>query len=151
VVGGVEDKADSAGDLVLEHAPDAREVSIDPIVEEHVDEGATVQTDAFPPYRGFGERTGLTHEMENLSAAEEPAHEVFPWIHVVWGNLKHVLGGVHTKASRAQLQGYLDLFAYRFNSRAWLAEGLDRALRGLVRVGAVPRRGLRGGEMAEVY
>jgi hypothetical protein len=82
---------------------------------------------------------------------EDPAHELLPWIHVVWGNLKRVLRGVHTKASRAQLQDYLDLFSYRFNHRGQLLEGLETALEGLVQAGRVTREQLKGGAGALLY
>jgi len=86
-----------------------------------------------------------------LANQDEKAHEIFPWIHTVWGNLKRVVSGVHTKASRAQLQGYLDLFSYRFNHRAKLIEGVQKTLRGLVQAGRVTRERLEGGAAAKLY
>lgn len=151
VFGGVEDKDDSAGNLVLEHVPNAQTEAIDPHVEANVDAAALVRTDGLNTYRHLGKRTGHDHELVRVSQQDEDAHEIFPWIHTVWGNLKRVLSGVHTKASRAQLQDYLDLFSYRFNHRAQLAEGLEKVLGALVQAGRVTRRQLKGGELAEVY
>ena len=129
----------------------AQAETIDPHVEENVDAQALVRTDGLTTYRHVGERTDREHELVRVANQDEEAHEIFPWIHTVWGNLKRVLGGVHTKASRAQLQDYLDLFSYRFNHRADLAEGLGKALRGLVQAGRVTREQLKGGAAAKLY
>lgn len=152
VLGAVEAKDESAGDLVLEHVTNAGSDAIDPHLEEQVDkENALVRTDGLNTYHGLADRTGFEHERIAVSRREEKAHEIFPWIHIVWGNLKRVLSGVHTKASRAQLQDYLDLFAYRFNHRVQLGDGLEKVLVGFARVGRVTRRQLKGGALAEVY
>jgi transposase-like protein/Zn ribbon nucleic-acid-binding protein len=152
VFGAVEDKDDSAGELVLEHVDNAQAETIDPHVDEHIaKDKATVRTDGLTTYRHLGKRTGHDHELVHLANQDEEAHEIFPWIHTVWGNLKRVLSGVHTKASRAQLQGYLDLFSYRFNHRAKLIEGVQKALRGLVQAGRVTREQLKGGAAAKLY
>jgi len=152
VFGAVEAKHDSAGDVVLKHVPNAQAETIDPHVDEHIaKDKATVRTDGLNTYRHLGKRTGHEHELVRVSQQDEEAHEIFPWIHTVWGNLKRVLSGVHTKASRAQLQDYLDLFSYRFNHRAQLAEGLGKALRGLVQAGRVTREQLKGGAAAKLY
>jgi transposase-like protein len=150
VFGAVEAKDDAAGELVLEHVDNAQAETIDPHVEENVDQQARVRTDGLTTYRHLGKRTDREHELVRVAQQEE-AHEIFPWIHTVWGNLKRVLSGVHTKASRAQWQDYLDLFSYRFNHRADLAEGLRKALGGLVQAGRVMREQLKGGAEAELY
>lgn len=151
VVGAVEDKGDSAGSLMIMHVDNARGETIDPVVEDSVDRDALVRTDGFAAYHGFAERTGYEHEMTNLSQVQEAAHEVFPWIHVVWSNLKRFLGGVLTKASRAHLQDYLDLYQYRFEHRSCLEKGLAQGLAGLALVPRVTRRQLKGGVLAEVH
>lgn len=152
VLGAVEAKDESAGDLVLQHVTDAGSDAIDPHLEAHVDkDNSLVRTDGLYTYYNLADRTGFEHERIAVSRREEDAHELFPWIHIVWGNLKRVLSGVHTKASRAQLQDYLDLYAYRFNHRAQLADGLDKGLRGFAQTGRVTRDQLKGGELAKVY
>jgi transposase-like protein len=151
VLGAVEAKGESAGDLVLAHTGTAQWEAIEPNLREHLDEEAVVHTDGFRAYDTLGKDLDRTHLQVPISRQDEDAHEIFPWIHIVWGNLKRVIEGVHTKASRAQLQDYLDLFAYRFNHRAQLAEGLAKALEGLVRVGRRTREQLKGGVLADVY
>lgn len=151
VVGMVEDKQGSAGDLVLSHVAGRGADSIDWELARHVDRDCSVvKTDGWKSYWGLAERTGFQHEMHKLEAPGS-AHEVLPWVHIVFSNLKRVLRGVHTKASRGQLQGYLDLFAYRFNHRADLAGGFERGLCGLVSSKPVVREGLEAGLAAQVY
>lgn len=152
VLGVVEARERSAGNLVLAHVPNVGAEAIDAALEASVDKDrAVVKTDGWKAYWSLAERTGFEHEMVKVGHREESAHELFPWIHVVFGNLKRVIRGVHTKASRGQLQDYLDLFAYRFNHRADLQGGLDRALGGLVSSKPVTREGLKAGESAMVY
>lgn len=152
ILGAVEDHDDTAGELVLRHVDQATSATIDPFVQETLDtDEAIVKTDGWKAYWNFGERNNVEHEMIKTSQRDTPAHEHFPWIHTVWGNLKRVLRGVHTKASRAQLQDYLDLFTFRFNHRDDLARGLEAGLRGLVQAGRVTRDQLKGGAKAELY
>lgn len=150
VVGIVESKDNSAGELVLRQIPSASRAELDPVLKQSVErEGSRVKTDAWPAYKNLAERTGFEHEMVRTSG--RAAHEVLPWIHVVFGNLKRVIRGVHTKASRGQLQDYLDLFCYRFNHRDDLQGGLDTGLERLVSSKPVRRRELRAGDSAVAY
>lgn len=152
IVGAVEDHGNTAGELVLEHVDRATSTAIDAVTQEAIDtDTATVKTDGWKAYWNFDERNDIEQVMIKTSQRDEAAHELFPWIHTVWGNLKRVLRGVHTKASRAQLQGYLDVFSYRFNHRADLAEGLERVLAGFAQAGPVTRDQLKGGEEARMY
>lgn len=152
IVGAVEDGDDTAGGLVLEHTEGATSEAVDEVTQAAIDtDTAVVKTDGWKAYWGYEERNNVEQRMMKTSHREESAHEFFPWIHTVWGNLKRVLSGVHTKASRAQLQDYLDLFSYRFNHRANLAEGLEKALEGLVHAGRVTRDQLKGGAEAKLY
>lgn len=150
VVGLVEDRDGSAGNLVLQHVDDASSTSIDPVLEAHIDKDhATVKTDGWRSYWALAEK-GFDHDMHKLRDRTR-AHEVLPWIHLVFSNLKRVMRGVHTKASKGQLQDYLDLFAYRFNHRTRLGDGLDAGLEGLVCTGPATRDELKAGELAVVY
>lgn len=152
IVGAVEDHEDTAGELVLRYAEQATSEAVDQLTQDTIDtDNAVVKTDGWKAYWTYDERNDVEHEMVKTSQREEQAHELFPWIHTVWGNLKRVLRGVHTKASRAQLQDYLDLFSYRFNHRSKLAEGLDKGLRGFVQAGRVTREQLKGGAEALLY
>lgn len=152
VLGFVESKDNSAGNLVLHHVPDVSSTSIDPQLEAHVDkETAVVKTDGWLAYWSLAERTGFEHEMVKMDHLDVPAHEIFPWVHIVWSNLKRVIRGVHTKASRAQLQDYLDLFAFRFNHREDLQAGVEEGVVGLVSSKPVTREALKGGELARAY
>jgi len=121
------------------------------VVEEGVDRKELVRTDGFAAYQGFAERTGFEHEMTNLSQVEKAAREVFYWVHVVWSNLKRLLGGVLTKASQAHLQDYLDLYPFRLEHRACLEKGLEPGLAGLALASRMTRRQLQGGPLAEVH
>ena len=152
IIGAVEDHDDTAGELILHHAEQATSPAVDALTTEGIDtDNTVVKTDAWKADWTFDERNDVDQIMIKTSQRDEAAHALLPWIHVVWGNLKRVLRGVHTTASRAQLQDYLDLFSYRFNHRGQLLEGLETALEGLVQAGRVTREQLKGGAGALLY
>lgn len=151
IVGLVEAKDESAGNLVLSHVVDRSAASIDAEITDHIDQDeSVVKTDGWKSYWGLAERTGYEHEMHKLGSRSD-ASEVLPWVHLVFSNLKRVLKGVHTKASRGHLQGYLDVFTYRFNHRDDLEEGLEAGVVGLVSSKPVTRERLKAGLTAQVY
>lgn len=59
-------------------------------------------------------------------------HDVLPWSHTVFSNLKRVLYGVHAYVEDWNVQPYLDAFTFRFNHRPFLGRALDKALKGIV-------------------
>jgi len=58
--------------------------------------------------------------------------------------LKKVIKGTHRRVSRERLGAYLDLFAFRWNHRAFLGTGLRKVVRGFVDVDPHPKDVLRG-------
>lgn len=119
----VEDRGDSAGQLCLEHVPSAHKASLQSPIPELVDQESTIRTDGWQGYLGLNHR-GLDHERVIQEHPTE-AMATLPWAHIVFGNLKRVIEGTHAKVSDQALQAYLDLFCFRFNHRAFLADGLE--------------------------
>lgn len=130
VVALVESKGTHAGDLHLRHVPDAGAETLGAVVRDRVETGAVVWTDGWHGYRGLD---AYTREVRQPDRDEgEEMHDVLPWSHTVFGNLKRVLYGVHSYVEDWNVQPYLDAFTFRFNHRPFLGRALEKALSGVV-------------------
>ena len=84
---------------------------------DHVARGSEVRTDAWTGYDDIG-RYRFTHVVTNVSATGDPAHVALPHVHLVASLVKRWVVGTHQGAiSHAQLDYYLDEFAFRDNRR----------------------------------
>ena len=127
VQGWVENRLEHAGRLALLHRPNASKDHLSGDVEEIVDlDTSMVHTDGWAGY----EFETVGHHAEVIG--DRDAHEVLPWVHVVFANLDRVVTGVHGHVSEAKLQAFLDLFVFRFNHRNHLEDAFWKGLRGLV-------------------
>lgn len=149
VVALVENKGDHAGDLHLHHLPTAGGESLRPAVRGHVHPGTTLWTD---DWKGYNDLDAYDREIRQPNREEgERMHDVLPWSHTVFSNLKRVLYGVHAYVEDWNVQPYLDAFSYRFNHRAILGEALERALRTIVETPPRPNERLtRAGQQGRV-
>jgi len=77
-------------------------------------------------------------------------HDVLPWSHTVFSNLKRVLYGVHAYAEDGAVQPYLDAFTFRFNHRPFLGKALDKALNGIVETPPRPNERLQHFEQLDI-
>lgn len=127
VVALVEAHPDHAGSLHLEEVEVSSRDNVHPIIQAHVQDGARLKTDEHEAYDHLDhiDRTIMEPDWE----ADEHFHDVLPWSHLVFSNLKRVLYGVHAYVEDWNIQPYLDAFSYRFNHRGCLDEGLEKALR----------------------
>jgi transposase-like protein len=106
---------------------DASAASLGPFVTGHVEQGATVITDAWHGYDGI---TGLGYEHDRRSqraarAAGENSAVLQPGVHRVASLTKRWLLGTHQgRFDEAHLQNYLDEFVFRFNRRKSRSRGL---------------------------
>ena len=62
---------------------------------------------------------------------DEEMHDVLPWTHTGFSNLKRVLPNVHAYVEDWNVQPYLDAFTFRFSHRSQLGQALDKALAGI--------------------
>ena len=105
------------GKIHTEIIPDAKKSTLQPIVEENVEKGATVYTDEWVSYNGLTE-AGYNH------AKILHSHEIYVMgeIHTntiegFWGNTKPGITGVYRHVSPKYLQSYLNEYAFRYNHR----------------------------------
>jgi hypothetical protein len=106
-----------AGRLRLEIVPDRSAKALCGFVEQAVEPGAMVITDAWPSYNSLGTR-GYNHLPVVESSNPKVAEEYLPISHLVFSNLKAWLQGTHHgRVEPKHLQAYLNEFTFRFNRR----------------------------------
>lgn len=105
------------GRIHTEVIPDAKKATLQPVIEETVQPGTTVNTDEWQGYNGL-ERAGYSHRVINHS------DEVFVMgdthtqtIDGFWGNFKNGVKGVHHHISNKYLHLYLAEHGFRYSHR----------------------------------
>lgn len=117
VVIAVERQGRKLGRVRLRAIEEASSAVLAQFVEDSVEPGSTVRTDAWRSYQEVGRR-GYRHEAINQSRSSKTAAELLPGVHRVASLLKRwLLGTHHGKVSAYHLGYYLDEFAFRFNRR----------------------------------
>jgi transposase-like protein len=104
--------------------PNATTPTLSKFLRDHIEEGATVRTDGWAPYRKAcgGD---YTHDPYNVSASPHQAHVVLPGVHRVASLVKRWLLGTHQGSVEGDhLQEYLDEWTFRFNRRHSTQRGL---------------------------
>jgi transposase-like protein len=115
-------KGKKIGRIRMVRIPDASAASLLSAVEQSVDPGTRIQTDAWKGYSGL-KKLGHGHEVIHPSA--ELGENLLPRINLVVSLLKRWLLGTHQGAVRPQhLDYYLDEFTFRFNRRTSKSRGL---------------------------
>jgi hypothetical protein len=111
-------------------------------VEDAVDPGTTVWTDANPSY-GALDDLGYPHGIQSTTLGMRQ-EAVLPHLHLAFSNLKTWLAGTfHGRVEAKHLQGYLNEFCFRFNRRDDLFAAFQTLL------GIAPR--VRKPDYAAVY
>jgi len=103
--------------------PDGSSDSLRDFLVDHVQEGATVITDGWQPYRPA---TRDLYVHERLAGAAGPtASQLLPGVHTVCSLAKRWLLGTHQGAvDDSHLTSYLDEFVFRFNRRRSRSRGM---------------------------
>lgn len=105
-----------AGRLRLQVAPDRSAKSLERFVLDAVQPGTHLTTDDWSGYDHLAENG---YRLTQVAQRGDPAitEQHLPLIHLVFGNLKAWLNGVHHGVSPQHLQAYLNEFTFRFNRR----------------------------------
>jgi transposase-like protein len=102
--------------------PDATTDTLRAFLADHVEEGATVITDGWQPYR---QATAGRYAHQRQPGAGREATTTLPGVHRVASLAKRWLLGTHQgSADDAHLPSYLDEFVFRFNRRRSRSRGL---------------------------
>jgi hypothetical protein len=129
------------GRIRLARIRDRSAASIVPFVVANTVPGTHLRTDALASYDKVPDRP-LTQV--NLTKLNLPAHIVFKWIHMVFGNLKHWAWGTFHGFREKHLDAYLNEFVFRWNRRRSFRSNMDTMLGIGRRVGPATHRGIVG-------
>jgi len=105
-----------AGRLRLHIAPDRSAQSLESFVIDSVQVGSQITTD---DWSGYGKLPEKGYRLTQVAQRGDPdiTEKHLPLIHLIFGNLKTWLNGIHHGVSPQHLQAYLNEFTFRFNRR----------------------------------
>jgi transposase-like protein len=115
------------GFAALSVLPNAGSKSLDGFLKDKIESGSHVLTDGWNGYWHV-EQNGFMHTATELSKQDQPAHKLFPWVHITLSNLKRFLLGTHHTVENKHLKRYVAEFNYRLNRRTMETDLLPRLL-----------------------
>ena len=116
------------GFAALAVLPNASSSSLDSFLKARVEPGSHVRTDGWNGYWHV-KQNGFTHTAIEVANQDQPAHKLFPWVHITLSNLKRFLLGTHHQVENKHLKRYVAEFNYRLNRRSMEPDMLTRLLR----------------------
>lgn len=130
VLVAVEKRGDFSGRVRMAALADFKEATVHAFVKEHIAPGSTVYTDAYKSFDRLT-ATGVRHVARKQASRSELRRGVpsaVPLADRAIGNLQQWLIGTYHGVSKAQLQVYLDEFAFRHNRRRQPMAGFQTLL-----------------------
>jgi transposase-like protein len=106
------------GRIRMKRIPDASSGSLQTFINESIEQGSIVYTDAWAGYSDL-KQNNYSHKISNISRKKENASDLLPNVHMVASLLKRWLMSTHQGAiSHEHLDYYLDEYVFRFNRRS---------------------------------
>lgn len=91
--------------------------TLQPLIQQFVEEGSTAITDELNAYNGLGE-LGYAHAIVNHGAEEYANGAIFTnSIEGFWSHFRRMISGCYHDLSDEHLQSYIDEAVYRWNTR----------------------------------
>ena len=119
------------GFAALAVVPNAASSSLDGFLKARIEPGSHILTDGWNGYWHVADN-GFTHTAIPLSKQDQPAHKLFPWVHITLSNLKRFLLGTHHGVESKHLSRYVAEFNYRLNRRTMEQDLMTRLLRACI-------------------
>lgn len=94
---------------------DLRKASVKEFVDCHIEPGSSIKTDKWASFKYLSSE-GFDHDAQRIYNRKE-AIRILPWVHIMIGNIKGIIKGVHHGVSPKHLHRYLSEYCYRFNRR----------------------------------
>lgn len=101
--------------LKMEVTDNMKKVSVQDFVERNITSNSKIKTDKFKSYHWLDNGKFKHHPIRIYNPKE--TLEYLPWVHIMIGNIKGIIKGVHHGVSGKHLQRFLAGFCYCFNRR----------------------------------
>lgn len=105
------------GEVKTQVIPNTRKHTLFPVIQEHVEPGATVSTDDMHTYTDL-HSLGYDHSSVNHSEKQWRKGVHHTGIEGYWNILKNSIRSTHIHVSRKHIDKYLGEFEYRHNTRS---------------------------------
>lgn len=123
IVVAAQEDGQGIGRIRMRRIADASSASLMPFVQDSIEPGSVVHTDAWLGYEPL-EKSVYRHEITSLRRQKKSPSDLLPRVHRVISLLKRWLLGTHQGAvSFKHLDYYLDEFTFRFNRRRSRSRG----------------------------
>lgn len=118
-----EEDGTAIGRIRMSRILDGSAESLESFIQESVEPGATVHTDAWRGYSNIAS-LGYIHDVTNMKAESVLGHVAMPRVHLAASLLKRWrMGTYQGSISPQHLDYYLDEFTFRFNRRTSKSRG----------------------------
>lgn len=105
------------GDVMTKVVPNARRKTLEPIIQENIEQNSTIYSDEMRSYSKLSER-GYSHEtVQHGSGEYVRGNARTNTLEGYWSNLKKSISSTHIHVSEQHLEKYTKEFEYRYNSR----------------------------------
>lgn len=101
--------------LKMKISEDVTEKSVNDFIDLCIKPGSSIKTDGFKSFH-FIKTKNYHHNMIKILNPKDTI-EHLPWVHIMIGNIKGILKGVHHGVSAKHLPRFLSEFCYKFNRR----------------------------------
>ena len=101
--------------LKMEVTDNMKKQSVQDFVERNICDGSHIKTDKFKSYHWLNNDI-FKHEPVRIYNPKETLNHL-PWVHIMIGNIKGIIKGVHHGVSSKHLGRFLCEYCYRFNRR----------------------------------
>lgn len=101
--------------LKMESVPTIKKQSVKDFVNKNIADGSHISTDSYTSYQWLNAE-GYSHKPNKILNPKDTL-KYLPWVHIMIGNVKGIIKGVHHGVSPKHLSRFLAEFCYRFNRR----------------------------------
>lgn len=113
--------------LKMERIENIKKESVKNFVYKYISSDSHIMTDGFKSYKWLNKK-GYSHEAISILNPKNTL-KYLPWVHIMIGNIKGIIKGVHHGVSPKHLHRFLAEFCYKFNRRFIENEMFDHLIK----------------------